>query len=552
MNDSAIHKGTDLYKILVDNGKNSDLILQKLADILPSIIYIYNVEDKKTTFLNDRFTTLLGYSADELKAFNNDLFSLTTGENKEKIKEIISNFLQQQTTEGLEFYSYLLHKDGTPCFFKSEGSVIDKTESGNPKNILFITRNFSQVPLANDAPFKKGSTFDITEQLKNHQDRQVFKQMMYENERLLGYGTWIYNFATQSIYWSDGMYVLFGYNPETDRNLLNVDSDIYSRHIDSQGLNTINEKRKLFLEKGINEFTWEYEILTQNNQDKKRIESYSRLVRDENGLPVQIVGTSRDITRLREYERSLEEKVKDLDRSNKDLEEFAYIASHDLQEPLRKLTTFSERLQQKFSDKLNDDGNTYIHRMLNATQNMRLLIDNLLEYSRTTSSSAHFENCDLNKLIKTALSDLELNIEESNTSIQIEDLPVIEGIPGQLSQLFINIIGNAIKFRIPGKTPEISIKSRLLKSNETSIHLLNHSRKYFKITITDNGIGFEEEYAKRIFQIFQRLHSKAEYPGTGIGLSICKKIVDNHKGIIYAKGKSLKGARFTIILPEQQ
>ena len=172
MNDSAIHKGTDLYKILVDNGKNSDLILQKLADILPSIIYIYNVEDKKTTFLNDRFTTLLGYSADELKAFNNDLFSLTTGENKEKIKEIISNFLQQQTTEGLEFYSYLLHKDGTPCFYKTEGSVIDKTESGNPKNILFITRNFSQVPLANDASFTKGSSFDITEQLKNHQDRQ--------------------------------------------------------------------------------------------------------------------------------------------------------------------------------------------------------------------------------------------------------------------------------------------------------------------------------------------------------------------------------------------
>src|SRR5690606_23376458 len=236
-------------------------------------------------------------------------------------------------------------KDGTPCFVKTEGSVIDKNESGNPKNILFFTSNFTKIPFGNNASFAKGSTFDITTQLKSYKDLHVFKGMMYENEKLLGYGTWVYNFATKSIYWSDGMYILFGYDPETDRDKLNVDKDIYSRHVDSQGLNTINEKRRLFLEKGINEFTWEYEIFTQNN-DKKRIESYSRLVRDENGVPVQIVGTSRDITRLREYERSLEEKVKDLDRSNKELEEFAYVASHDLQEPLRKLTTFSERLQQ--------------------------------------------------------------------------------------------------------------------------------------------------------------------------------------------------------------
>src|SRR5690606_3147040 len=130
--------------------------------------------------------------------------------------------------------------------------------------------------------------------------------------------------------------------------------------------------------------------------------SYSRLVRDENGNPIQIIGTSRDISRLREYERSLEEKVKDLDRSNKELEEFAYIASHDLQEPLRKLTTFSERLQQKFSDRLDDDGNAYIDRMLIATSNMRMLIDNLLEYSRTTSSAVMAEKCPLNIVVKKA------------------------------------------------------------------------------------------------------------------------------------------------------
>jgi signal transduction histidine kinase len=150
------------------------------------------------------------------------------------------------------------------------------------------------------------------------------------------------------------------------------------------------------------------------------------------------------------------------------------------------------------------------------------------------------------------LNDLELTIEETNTIVEIGKLPVIECIPGQLSQLFINIIGNAIKFRIPDQQPLIKINSRLLKPKERSFYLLDELRNYYMITISDNGIGFEEEYAQRIFQIFQRLHSKAEYPGTGIGLSICKKIVENHKGLISATGQMLKGATFTIILPETQ
>ena len=242
--------------------------------------------------------------------------------------------------------------------------------------------------------------------------------------------------------------------------------------------------------------------------------------------------------------------MKDLDRSNKELEEFAYIASHDLQEPLRKLTTFSERLQQKFSDRLDDDGNAYINRMLNATSNMRMLIDNLLEYSRTTSSAVVAEKCSLNIVVNKALSDLELPIEETNTKVEVGKLPDITCIPGQLSQLFINIIGNAIKFRMPDKQPIIKIQSRKLIAKEISYHMLDESKNWHQVTISDNGIGFEEEYSRKIFQIFQRLHSKAEYPGTGIGLSICKKIVDHHKGVIYAEGKPMQGATFTIILPE--
>ena len=530
MGEKTIKAGTDLVKILVDNGKGSEVILQKLSDLFPAILFIYNTEDEKISFLNNKISSILGYTVQDLSKINNDLFSFISPDDRPIVAEAISHFREQEEMETLSINCHLITRDGSPVLYKIEGQVVDKNLQNKPYNILFTASQLTNQPAYNE-------------------DILNFKSLMHENERLLKYGTWEYNFATESIHWSDGMYLLFGYDPVKDRERLKVDEDIYFKHMDPSQVKTMLEKRKMFLEKNINEYTWEYEIFT-NDKAQKRIESYSRLIRDENGNPTQIIGTSRDISRLRDYERSLEEKVKDLDRSNKELEEFAYIASHDLQEPLRKLTTFSERLQQKFSDRLDDDGNAYINRMLNATSNMRMLIDNLLEYSRTTSSAVVAEKCSLNIVVNKALSDLELPIEETNTKVEVGKLPDITCIPGQLSQLFINIIGNAIKFRMPDKQPIIKIQSRKLIAKEISYHMLDESKNWHQVTISDNGIGFEEEYSRKIFQIFQRLHSKAEYPGTGIGLSICKKIVDHHKGVIYAEGKPMQGATFTIILPE--
>ncbi len=533
MGEKTIKAGTDLVKILVDNGKGSEAILQKLSDLFPAIIFIYNTDDTKITFLNNKITTLLGYSISDLHKLNNELFQFILEEDRLVVEEIISHFKNQVESETLSFNCNLLINNGTHVLYKFDGSVVDKNEQDKPLNILFAANH-------------------VHNQAENTEDLFNFKSLMHENESLLKYGTWKYDFATESIHWSDGMYLMFGYNPVTDRERLKVDEDIYFKHMEPSNVKTMMEKRKMFLEKNINEYTWEYEIFINDHKEQKRIESYSRLVRDPMGKPVQIIGTSRDITRMRAYERTLEEKVKDLDRSNKKLEEFAYIASHDLQEPLRKLTTFSERIKQKFSDRLNVDGNGYIDRMLNATSNMRMLIDNLLEYSRTTSSAVLTEKYQLNEIVQKALNDLELSIEETNTIVEVGELPTIECIPEQLSQLFINIISNAIKFRIPDKQPIIKIQSRPLNAKEISYHLLDESRNWHRLNIDDNGIGFEEEYSRKIFQLFQRLHSKAEYPGTGIGLSICKKIVDHHKGIIYAEGKPLQGATFTIILPETQ
>jgi light-regulated signal transduction histidine kinase (bacteriophytochrome) len=273
---------------------------------------------------------------------------------------------------------------------------------------------------------------------------------------------------------------------------------------------------------------------------------------DDKGKWVKTIGTSRDVTRIKQYQISLEEKIKDLDRSNKELEEFAYVASHDMNEPLRKITTFIERLENKYKPELGEDGKLYLTRISASVDNMRHLIDTLLEFSRTARSNQPFLQVDLNSLIKEVQTDLELKIEETSTTLHIDVLPVIEAIPSQMKQLFDNLLNNSIKFRKTTIHPIINIRCLRLSRRQKEQHRLDAGYTWFKIDISDNGIGFEPEYKQRIFQIFQRLHGKAEYPGSGIGLAICKKITDQHKGLIYATGEADNGATFTIILPEHQ
>lgn len=279
----------------------------------------------------------------------------------------------------------------------------------------------------------------------------------------------------------------------------------------------------------------------------------------DNNIPQNTERTEPDIYDYKQmvlekekFQKILENKVRELDRSNKELEEFAYIASHDLQEPLRKITSFSERLKEKLPSNLEPDVQLYLNRMLAATDNMRTLIDNLLEFSRTSRISEPFVKTDLNNIISEVKADLELKIEETSTNISSEILPVIDAIPMQMRQLFTNLFTNAIKFKGDQATPKIDIKCAELNEEEKENNHLRHNIKYYKIVVKDHGIGFDQEFAMKIFQIFQRLHGKAEYPGSGIGLAICKKIVENHAGRIFAESEPGKGAEFITILPESQ
>lgn len=369
-----------------------------------------------------------------------------------------------------------------------------------------------------------------------------------ENEAFLKYGTWENLLETDTFYWSDGMYILFGYDPVTERSVTPVTLDLYFRHMFPEDIQHAKQIRSAW--GGFpGHYSWDFRIKDRYG-NIKTLESNASLIRNEAGELVKVVGTTRDITDLRTYQRGLEAKIQELNRSNKELEEFAYIASHDLQEPLRKFNTFGERLQVKYSDVLDKDGNFYLGRMMAAAQVMRELIDNLLDYSRISGNNHEFVKAPLQQAVDNVISNLELQIEEGGALIKVGDLPEIECIPSQMEQLFNNLISNAIKFSNNQQQPFIEISAERPAAEELLQWPLLSNVPVYKITVKDNGIGFEQEDAIRIFQIFQRLHGKAEYKGSGIGLSICKRILEVHNGVIYAEGRPGEGASFTMLIPE--
>ncbi len=261
----------------------------------------------------------------------------------------------------------------------------------------------------------------------------------------------------------------------------------------------------------------------------------------------------KDVSELNKKQRELEVRLQQLDRSNRELQEFAYVASHDLQEPLRKIMSFGERLSRKYGEVITNEGQEYLTRMNNAAQRMETLINDLLSFSRVTRSDLKFEPTDLNQIFSEVIADLDA-VERTKAQIDLPDkLPSIEAIPSQMRQLFQNLLNNALKFIHPGRPAKVVVRCRQIAGIELAeIHALLPEKDYCIIEIEDNGIGFEQSNAERIFIIFQRLHGRSEYGGTGVGLSICKKIVDNHQGAIFAEGATGKGAVFTVVLPMNQ
>jgi PAS domain S-box-containing protein len=276
---------------------------------------------------------------------------------------------------------------------------------------------------------------------------------------------------------------------------------------------------------------WGSIVITALHDDKNNVTGFTKV--------------TRDLSERRSAEEKMLSYTLELEAQNKELEQFAYVASHDLQEPLRKIRTFTELVQQNIHDR--DFTEKYFSKIQASAHRMSELIRSVLAYSNISKDNGMVERVDLNEVLKSVVSDFELLIEEKGAQVIHEPLPTVMGIPVQLGQLFSNLVSNGLKFTT--SAPIIRITSRRLTPGEISLSPELLLADYYEICVTDNGIGFDQQYEKKIFNMFQRLHRKEQYAGTGIGLALCKKIVETHHGTISAKSRPGEGASFCVILP---
>jgi PAS domain S-box-containing protein len=265
-----------------------------------------------------------------------------------------------------------------------------------------------------------------------------------------------------------------------------------------------------------------------------------------------------DLTLQKQIEKQLKNKNEELKKlndallsSNHDLQQFASVASHDLQEPLRKIQVFSKFLKDRNYSDLSSASKQYVDKIFTCTQRMKVLIIDILTYSKLSAGQETLEPVNLNIVMQEILEDFDLRISEKNARVDLDDLCTVEGNKGQLRQVFHNLVSNALKFSTKERMPIISIQKRDLNANELGLSL-NNEANYCRITVTDNGIGFDERHSTSIFSLFETLNPKTTYEGSGIGLAIAKKIIDKHHGLIFAKSAIGRGSEFNVILPLKQ
>jgi PAS domain S-box-containing protein len=424
-------------------------------------------------------------------------------------------------------------------------------------------------------------------QIAQHRSRETLRESEVRLKVALDaahMGTWDSNLLTGDLFWSESVEPLFGLAPGT----FGGTREAFYELVHPEDRETVSQAVTRAVEEGV-DFDVEHRTVWPDGT-VRWVENKGRVFRDEAGKSVHLLGTVMDITGRKraeealrkahnELERRVEERTADLkaaneqlhkeiaerkraeeelkafaarlEQSNRELQDFAYVASHDLQEPLRKLQAFGDRLKARYGEAFDDRGRDFLERMQDAAGRMQVLISDLLTLSRITTKAQPFVPINLAEVAREVVSDLEVHIERTGGRVDVGDLPTIEADPMQMRQLFQNLIGNGLKFHRQGAAPVVKVSGThngaVQRPAEASL-----ADAVCQITVEDNGIGLDEKYLDRIFVPFQRLHTRSEYEGTGMGLAICRKIVERHRGSITAESRPGQGAKFIATLPVRQ
>ncbi len=381
------------------------------------------------------------------------------------------------------------------------------------------------------------------EELKRSKDAlEVQNTILNDAERIAGIGSYNLNLDNGTMEYSDNAFRLFGFKPgefePSFERFLSFLSPKEAKRLKAKNIKALKEKSRT---------RSKYKIRTKDGKTKYMSSMAHFIEKDGQSF---MVGVISDITAKTENEQNLKLKNRALKRTNAELESFNRVASHDLQEPLRKIQMFISRLSDFDRENLSDRGQRYLDKIEDSANRMQLLIRNLLSYSRITDTEVSTPiKVNLNGVFEKVLDDFSERIKETEATINVPNLPLVNGTGFQLEQLFSNLISNALKYKKHDQAPIIDISHEILDAKKIDADTNLPKGKYLLITIKDNGIGFEQELSKKIFELFERLHEKHAFSGTGLGLAICKKIIENHRGHIQAKSEPGKGTTFEVYLP---
>lgn len=506
--------------------KQSRQGLEQTAKASPDSITIYHLQKKQPVYLNSCLADWIGISNDELIDMGIE-GRLQLIHPNDRLQLLHHNEKVAAAADGevIKTEYRIRSKKGETIWLRNRSKPFQRDASGKVINILSILQNITE-------------EVQLREELKNR-TRYAESVIDASIDRIA-----VYDKELRIIAWNRRSEQITGRKKENTigRKLFEIfpliekDEDLLKAYSDALEGNYVSLPPK----KGV--YTNSY------------YERFYIPLKNEGGEVYAIVNIMHDVSEmvkrneeLKEMNQFLEQKNAELAQKNEEITHFSFVASHDMKEPLRKIQIFSDWLIQQEAHQLSPKGKTLVEKINSSVQRMEVLIEDILVLTKIHSDAHKEEKVDLNWVLKQVLQDMADTLRQTQAEVEHGELPVINGNAGQIFDLFRNIIGNAIKFQKPGNVPHIKINSEIVNGEETGIE--NAFDKYTKISFTDNGFGFEQRYAKKIFQIFQRLHGRQEFDGTGIGLAICKKIMENHDGMITANSEPGKGSTFSCYFP---
>ncbi len=506
--------------------------IQKITDATPSVIAAYNVHSGKYLFINQAFEKLLGHDPKKALQEGAAFFgSLVHPDDMPGIMEKNKQALERANTIELnnnemivEFKYRMRHRNGSYHWFHTFGTIFDRDDKRQVEHVLNVS-------------------IDITDQVEAEnkvREQEHFIQHIVDASPTILY---LYDLEKNAIiYINKEVQTLLGYTPE---EVIAMEGAVNHLMFHEEDVIKLAGERKQNAGQNIRQY--ECRMKGRDGHWRYLLVREIAFKQNEDGLTTEVLCAALDISDRKQIEDALYEKTIELEQSNSSLEQFAYVASHDLKEPLRKISTFGDRLLFYEQEKISPTSLSFLEKIIDSSQRMQRMIDDLLSLSMI-SGEKKFQTQNLQLVLNDVLQALEYKIEESKAVVTTDKLPPATVIVSQFRQLFQNLISNSIKFSKKDIAPQININHKFIHAHEAEI-VMPKPAVYLRITFTDNGIGFDNKYADKIFSIFHRLHGKSEYEGTGIGLSICKRIVENHGGTIKATGIINEGATFTILLP---